>query len=106
MFRVELCYPCSDDKDAFFNVDYYKNTHMPWAKGLLGGDEIIKDTSIEMGVPMGEGMKPAYICKGVIFVEDLQVFFGKMMAASGEFMGDVPNFTNVGMPSVQVYQVV
>lgn len=106
MFRIELCYPYSDKEDAFFNVDYYQNTHMPWAKGLLGGDAVIKSTSIEKGVPMGEGMNPAYICKGIICVEDLQAFFGNMMAASAEFMGDVPNFTNVGMPALQVYEEV
>lgn len=108
MFKVEICYPWCEEKDVFFDIDYYKNKHMPWAKELLGGSEIILDYSVEKGMAMGE-MKPAYICKGILCVEKLPLFFEKMMAAADEFGQDLENFTNLpqfgALPVTSVYEV-
>lgn len=104
MYRIEICYPNSKEEGAFFKTDYYKDTHMPWAKQLLGGDAIIKSASVEAGVPMGEDA-PEYVCKGVLCVEDLGGFMMLMMKAGEEFQKDLPNFTNMLPPRVLVYQV-
>ena len=109
MFKIEICYPYCEEKDVFFDVDYYRNKHMPWAKELLGGSEIILDYSVEKGMAMGEQMKPAYLCKGIFTVENLPAFFEKMMAAAAEFGQDLPNFTNLpqfgALPVTSVYEV-
>lgn len=104
MYRIEICYPYSKEDGAFFNTDYYQNTHIPWAKELLGGDEIIKDVTVEIGIPMGEEA-PEYGCKGILYVEDLGGFFGRMAEAAPKFQADLPNFTNILPPRTFIYQV-
>lgn len=107
MYKIEICYPYSEEKEAFFNIDYYREKHMPWAVELLGGREIILKTSIEKGIVMGD-MKPAYICKGIFYVDDLSVFFEKMMSAAEQFGQDLQNFTNLpqygALPVTCVYE--
>lgn len=104
MYRIEISYPYFAEEDKFFNTDYYQNKHMPWAKELLGGEDIIKDTAVEIGIPMGDD-RPEYVCKGVLYVEDLGAFFGKMMAAGEQFQADLPNITNMLPPRICVYQI-
>lgn len=104
MYRIEISYPYHAEENKFFHTDYYKNKHMPWAKELLGGDAVIRDTAVEIGVPMGED-KPEYVCKGVLYVEDLMAFFKRMMQASAEFQADIPNFTDMLPPRICVYQI-
>lgn len=46
MVRVSIFYPSRPN--ARFDVDYYLNTHMPLALGLLGA--AVKAVSVEIGI--------------------------------------------------------
>lgn len=104
MYRIEIDYPLVEGEDKFFDTGYYRFRHMPWAKELLGGDAVIRDTAVEACVPSGGEVRES-ICRGVLYVEDLDTFFENMARSGAEFQADLPNFTNMLPPAVRVYEI-
>ena len=101
MIKVSVFYPNNDG--TTFDMDYYRNSHMPMVRENLG--EACKESAIEGGLGGGgPDSPPIYIAMGHLYfdsVEDFESSFGPHAEA---IMGDIPNYTNVE-PVIQVSQV-
>ncbi len=87
-----------------FDMDYYREKHIPMVAGLLG--DACKAASVETGLAgLGDATPPPYAACGHLYFDsmsDLQNSFG---ANLDQIVGDVPNFTNI-QPEVQIGEVV
>jgi uncharacterized protein (TIGR02118 family) len=101
--KVSVYYPNTEGKR--FDVEYYRDKHMPLADKLLKPYGLI-ETGIEKGIAGGEPNQPApYICIGYMTwesVDDFQEGFG---VHAPELFADVPNFTNIE-PMIQISAIV
>ena len=101
MIKVSVMYPNSDK--AFFDINYYVNTHFPLVSGLLG-DALI-GVSVDSGLSGGTiNEKPAFIAIGHLMFDSLKAFEDSFSPHAEEILADLPNFTNV-QPQVQVNKV-
>ena len=101
MIKVSVFYPQSEGKS--FDMDYYRNSHMPMFREKLG--DACKNKAIEGGLGGGApDSPPTYVAMGHLYfdsVEDFQSSFGPHAEA---IMADIPNYTNIE-PVIQVSQV-
>ena len=102
MVKVTIVYPTAEG--STFNMDYYKDKHMPMVAELLG--DALKKYHIDKGIG---GRTPAdpipYMAIGYLYfdkLEDYQQAFGPV---AGKIVGDIPNYTNV-QPVLQISEVV
>lgn len=102
MIKVCVLYPRAPG--SHFNHDYYRDTHMPLVKSLLGA-ALLRYT-VDRGLAGGAPGQPAPFVGGcdLFFasVDAFQAAFGPHMA---EIMGDLPNYTD-REPIVQISEVV
>ena len=101
MVRISILYPSKPD--SRFDVDYYLNTHMPLAIGLLGA--AIKGVSVEIGLLGGmPGQAPPFtaICAFTCYtVEDFTAAF---QPNADLLRGDIANYTDIS-PVIQVSEI-
>jgi uncharacterized protein (TIGR02118 family) len=81
MIKVSVLYPSGDD--ATFDMDYYKTTHM----------DIVERTMKPSKIEIDQGQNGPYIAAGHLYFESPEAM-QEGLAASGEAMADVTNFTN------------
>ncbi len=98
MIRVSVLYPRTEGKN--FNVDYYRNSHMPLVKQRLAPVKV----EIDLGVPDHLGNPSPYLAVGYMTFETLEELAMKFMVSMHELMADIPNYTDIE-PVVQLSEV-
>lgn len=103
MVRMSVMYPAGEGKK--FDLDYYKNKHMPLVKTRWGGMGLVR-YEVDKGLAGGAPGAPApFVCVGHVYFDSL-VDLQKAASAHGkELFADVPNFTNI-TPQVQISEIV
>jgi uncharacterized protein (TIGR02118 family) len=102
MIRMTVMYPNADD--AYFDMDYYRNSHIPLVEERCEG--AIKSCSVAQGLGEAEmGSEPPYVVITYLDVESMDDFMKYVAPHDSEFAADVPNFTNI-QPVIQVCEVV
>ncbi|KAI9665576.1 MAG: hypothetical protein M1831_001719 [Alyxoria varia] len=108
---VTVLYP--NKPDLTFDLDYYKDKHMPIAKKFFEYTShtitqlVHLDPSTKTPKPDSEGQTNPYAIQVVMHFDKLEDFQAKRQDAAGmgEVLGDVGNFTN-GEPVFLVGEVV
>ncbi|WP_029596685.1 EthD family reductase [Flavobacterium sp. ACAM 123] len=92
MIKVSIMYP--NGPETTFDVDYYKNSHLPMIAQSLG-DALI---SIEFNVGIG-GREPGelapYVAIGHLTFDSVESFQSSFAPHAAKFAADIPNYTNV-----------
>lgn len=102
MIKASVLYPNSPD--ATFNLDYYRDQHMPLVKKCMG-DACLR-YSIDHGFAGGEpGSSATYIAMGHIYCDSIEVFQASIGPHMAEIGADLANFTNL-QPIMQISDVI
>jgi uncharacterized protein (TIGR02118 family) len=92
MIKVSVMYP--NGADTKFDVDYYKNSHLPMVAESLG--DALKGMEFSVGIG---GRVPGELAPYVAVVdlkfESVATFQGAFGPHAAKFAADVPNYTNV-----------
>jgi uncharacterized protein (TIGR02118 family) len=91
MIKVSVMYPYSPDTK--FNHDYYRDTHMPLVKRLMG-DKLIR-YSVDKGIPGDGGAPPTYTAIGHLYCDSVESFQAGFGPNSKEILDDVPKYTDI-----------
>jgi uncharacterized protein (TIGR02118 family) len=101
MIKISVMYP--NEPDGRFNLEYYRDKHMPFLKAQMGA--YCKSYAIDHGIGGGTPGAPAtYIAVGHIFCDTLEDFHAGFGGRIDEILEDVENFTNL-MPVIQINEV-
>lgn len=101
MVKVSIFYP--NQPGAHFDVDYYLNTHMPLALGLLGSS--IKAVSVEIGLLGGNPAQPPPFTAICAFTcETVQAFTDAFLPNADVLQSDIPKYTDI-TPQIQVSEI-
>jgi uncharacterized protein (TIGR02118 family) len=101
MVKVSIFYPSKPD--SYFDVDYYLNTHMPLAIGLLGN--AVKAVSVEIGVLGGNpNQLPPFTAICGFTCESAKTFTDAFLPNADVLQGDIPNYTDIA-PVIQVSEI-
>jgi uncharacterized protein (TIGR02118 family) len=102
MIKVNIFYPNGPERR--FDMDYYKNKHMPMVKDKLGAacTGFTVDAGLAGGVP---GQPATYVAVGALLCTSVEAFGAAMAANAKDIMADIPNYTDA-QPTIQISQVV
>lgn len=101
MIKVSIFYP--NTPDSKFDMDYYRNSHMPMVKERMAG--ACTHFTIDQGLAGGKpGAPAAYAAIGQLFFESLESFQTAFAPHAKEISADIPNYTDV-VPVIQISQV-
>jgi len=102
MVKVTLLYTNGADKT--FDMNYYKDTHMPLVARLLG--DSLKQYKIDQGIAgrTAEDSIP-HLAIGYLYFDSLEAYQTAFGPVASEIVGDIPNFTNI-QPTVQISTIV
>lgn len=102
MIKVTILYP--NDEGKTFNMEYYKDKHMPMLQELMG--ESLKHIEIDKGIggAMPNDAIP-YLAIGYLYFDQLSDYQSSFGPNAEKIIGDIPNYTNI-QPIVQISQVV
>ena len=102
MYRLTVLYPSGEGKH--FDVDYYRDKHMPLLKARMG--DACKSYTIDKGLAGGApGAKPTYVGMCHVFCDSVEAFQGAFGPHAKEILGDVRNYTDIA-PVMQISEVV
>jgi uncharacterized protein (TIGR02118 family) len=102
MIKVSVMYPHTPG--ARFDHDYYRDTHMPLLKRLMG--EACKSYTIDKGIAGGApGTPPVYVGMCHIFCDSVETFQAAFGPHAKEILGDIANYTDL-KPEMQISEVV
>ena len=92
MIKVSVMYP--NGANTQFNIDYYKNVHLPMVTKALGDDLKGMEFSVGIGGRIPGELAPYVAVVDLKFdsIASFQAAFGPHAAT---FAADVPNYTNV-----------
>jgi uncharacterized protein (TIGR02118 family) len=99
MIRVGIMYPNQDGNT--FDMEYYRNSHMPLAQRLLGATEFSIDQGIGGGMP---GSPAPYLAIGYLLFDSLEAFQTTIVTHAPQLMADIPNYTNAS-PVIQISEM-
>ena len=100
--KVSIMYPFSEGKT--FDMEYYKNSHMPMVAGYLGTN-LVK-YSIEKGLASGiPGTPLPYLAIGTFYIKNLKTYQDAIAPNRDAIRADFPNYTNI-IPVILVSEVV
>jgi|SRR5450631_1828816 len=102
MIKVTILYP--NKPGSHFDVEYYRNVHMPLAIRLLGS--ATKAVSVEIGKSGSMPDQPppyAVIC--AFTCESVESFTDAFMPVSSDLQGDIPNYTDIE-PVIQISEMI
>ena len=102
MIKVTIMYPNGEDKT--FDMDYYRNNHMPMLAELFGS-KMIKyeiDQGIGGRTPEDEIL---FLAIGYLYFHKLTDYQEAFGPNAKQILDDIPNYTNI-QPAVQVSQVI
>ena len=98
MTKVSVLYPNGEGKT--FDMDYYRNTHVPMVGALLG--DFLKGATVEKGLGgAAPGSTAPYAGMGNMYFDSVEDFGNAFGPNAEKIMGDLPNFTNIE-PIIQV----
>jgi uncharacterized protein (TIGR02118 family) len=101
MIKVSALYP--NDESARFNLEYYRDRHIPMVRGKLGS--ALKGVAVEHGVAGATpGSRPMFIAMGHLYFDSVDAFLAAFGPNAPAIMGDIPNYTNV-QPVLQISEV-
>lgn len=101
MIKVSVIYPNAEGKK--FDMNYYRNTHVPMVGSLLG--DALKGATVEKGLGGGAPGSPApYAGMGNLYFNSMEEFGNSFGPNAEKIMGDLPNFTDIE-PVIQVSEV-
>ena len=92
MFKISVMYP--NGKDARFDFDYYRTTHMELVKKHLASFGLVR-TGVDKGLSGGGDAAAPYICIGHLYFGNMDGYDRGIAKAGAALRGDIPNFTNV-----------
>lgn len=102
MIKVSVMYPYAPD--ARFDHDYYRDTHMPMVKRLMG-DKLLRYT-VDKGIGGGTpGSPPLHVAAGHLYCDSVEAFQAGFGPNSEEILGDVPKYTDIQLV-IQISEVV
>lgn len=102
MIKVSVMYPHTPG--ARFDHDYYRDTHMPLLKRLMG--DACKSYTIDKGIAGGApGTPPVYVGMCHIFCDSVETFQAAFGPHAKEILGDIANYTDL-KPEMQISEVV
>lgn len=102
MIRVAVMY--KNKPDAKFDMDYYREKHMPLVKecylphGLAG-------LELDEAVSKSGDRAAPYIAIGYLTFPDMEAFMAAIKSSGKQVMADVENFTDI-QPLVQISKLV
>jgi len=86
-----------------FDHEYYNQKHIPMVKSRLGS--ALVRAEVDQGLAGGAPGAPApFVCIGRLYFNSLPECQQAFAAHSAEFMGDVPNYTDI-QPQVQISEL-
>lgn len=92
MIQVTVLYPRTDGEG--FDFDYYKEHHMGMVKRFFGDD--VWDIVVEKGAEGGRpGSKPKFVAVCRLQTHSTECWHKYIDKNLEEFVGDIPNFTNI-----------
>ena len=98
MYILTVTYPNS--KDATFDWDYYRQTHLPKV-GEAFGQHGLGYASVLKGESSADGSPPAFIAQATLsFREEEGARAALASEGAAALVADIPNFTNVA-PAIQ-----
>jgi uncharacterized protein (TIGR02118 family) len=101
MIKVSVLYPNSED--AKFDMDYYCNTHIPFAVELLG--EALRKGEVDSGIAGAlPGEAPAFVAMTHMTFDSVEAFQIAFAPQAEKIMADLPNFTNI-QPKIQISEI-
>ncbi|WP_339651545.1 EthD family reductase [Halopseudomonas pelagia] len=102
MIKVSVMYP--NTPGARFDHDYYRDTHMPLVKKLMGDacDHYTVDKGLAGATP---GSQATYIAMCHIFCASLEAFQSSFAPHAAVITADVANYTDL-TPLFQISEVV
>ena len=102
MVKFTVLYP--NTPGAWFDHDYYRDSHMPMLKQLVG--DKVKRYTIDRGLAGGEPGEPApYMASCDVFFDSLQDLQQAMAPHRSKIRADLPNYTDQ-KPVIQISEVV
>ena len=103
MIKISILYP--NNKDAWFDMGYYLDTHMPLAIGLLSAHSGFKGVSVERGLGGAmPGTAAAYSVMCHFLFDSTADFIAAFMPHAALLQGDMPNYTDLA-PIIQISEV-
>jgi len=102
MIKVSVMYPHTPV--SRFDHDYYRDSHMPMLKRLMG--DACKSYTIDKGIGGGApGAPPVYVGMCHVFCDSVEAFQAAFGPHAKEILGDVANYTDI-KPVMQISEVV
>lgn len=102
MIKASVLYP--NTAGAKFDHTYYRDSHMPMIKKLMG--EYCLQYAIDIGLSGDGPNTPApYIAMGHIYCESMEAFQAGMGPHNAEIMADLQNYTDI-KPVLQFSEVI
>jgi uncharacterized protein (TIGR02118 family) len=102
MIKVSVMYPYAPD--ARFDHDYYRDTHMPMVKRLMG-DNLLRYTVDKGHAGGAPGSPPPYVAAGHLYCESVEAFQAGFGPNAQEILADVPKYTDIQL-MIQISEVV
>lgn len=102
LIKVTIMYPNEEGKT--FNMDYYKNSHMPMLQELFG--EAMVRYEIDNGISGRTPEEPIpFLAIGYLYFEKLSDYQKAFGPNADQILGDIPNYTTI-QPIVQISEEV
>ena len=99
MIRCSVSYPRTAGKK--FDLEYYKNHHMPLVKNRLSPVKV----EIDAGISNYQGEPSPYFAIGHMTFESMEQLVAKYGAAAQELHADIPNYTDID-PIIKLSEII
>lgn len=101
MYKVTILYPNGEDRT--FDMEYYKNNHMPMVAGFLGKN--LKFYEIDKGI---SGRTPAdkipFVAIGYFYISDVAEYNNAIAQHRDAIVSDIKKYTNI-QPVIQISEI-
>ncbi len=101
MYKVTILYPNGEDKT--FDMDYYKNTHMPMVAGFIGKN--LKFYEIDKGLSGRTPIdKVPFLAIGYFYIGNVAEYSKAIDENRNAIINDFKNYTNI-QPVIQISEI-
>jgi uncharacterized protein (TIGR02118 family) len=102
MIKVSFYYPYREN--GRFDVDYYCDTHMPFAVGKFGAAS--KGWSVDIGLSgVAPDSPPPFVVAGHLLFDSVEAFRTAVAPHVKAFADDLPNYSDGAPATVQISEV-